>query len=874
MGAVKGEFGIMATKKELKTWAVDYFAQTGYFNKGGVQVNSPGDGARIKLQGDDFKNNISRRRTERYTSASLATSAGAVISDSNNGPKMQGKYMMDCAFISAMYRAIGDTTNAAIYAAPVVFELNLVFGITDYLDTGNSINYQFSKMNFADTARWKVLFSGNDPSFGLAELGLKYFTAYDYCRPYFSAPEQAVADLWFYNLCNWQKLHIESIYADKFGTVNTDWLSGSTPWFETHSSGNNAGAALRTGWVDNGNQIPMYYGGPTCGNLKKYYFQNRTTNVSMFCFIIGLDQSDTTLIKIGKYVFKMMCCYSLHATGEHADFQRGYQDNATVPTPVYINGTTGKQETEKGFDYNLSIIGLMCKAAVIGIRCGDFELADYTTIKGLINGQNAAGATITTNATTDGTTPKGLKMSIQRACQYYKPLGSGNPGKYTTAIAPSLPGDSVRLIDGIESINATAGNADDAMFAMWFAEINQYYQDTEIETMANRKNVLSRPFANIPKSIGPSDVNTGVGNSTNGYMLQWGDRRLVESANYAITSVPQGLAINLSIVTSTTLGLTWTNPKDVDERYDTIEVEQSLSPTTGFSNIGTFTSGNPIITASMTATGLSANTTYYFRIRGKSLVGYSSYSAVINKTTSGGTPTVPASPTNLVATLISQTQIDLAWVDNSSNETGFKIYKSIDGGAFSLLTTTSANVITYSDSTVSAGHTYQYYVKATISGTDSLASNTVTKTITSVPTDFCREVGVVASTLKANDWLVGSGIAYTPDKAIDGDDTSFFSRYVSKFRSTRQGTDPIGLIITLAGIREIRSIVTVFGNLPLQSAFEIYTWNGSTWILANAYTNNTLRVVTLTVSLATNKILLQTKKSGYLECISLKALSI
>jgi len=38
-------------------------------------------------------------------------------------------------------------------------------------------------------------------------------------------------------------------------------------------------------------------------------------------------------------------------------------------------------------------------------------------------------------------------------------------------------------------------------------------------------------------------------------------------------------------------------------------------------------------------------------------------------------PAPPTAPSGLTATAVSQTQIDLLWTDNSSNETGFKIFR-------------------------------------------------------------------------------------------------------------------------------------------------------------------------------------------------------
>jgi len=89
----------------------------------------------------------------------------------------------------------------------------------------------------------------------------------------------------------------------------------------------------------------------------------------------------------------------------------------------------------------------------------------------------------------------------------------------------------------------------------------------------------------------------------------------------------------------------------------------------------------------------------------------------------------PAAPTNLSATAISTSQINLAWTDNSSTEDGFKIEQSTDNVSFTQIATVGANVTTYSNSGLNASTTYYYRVRATstLSG-DSNYSNTTQAT--------------------------------------------------------------------------------------------------------------------------------------------------
>ncbi|MBU0569010.1 fibronectin type III domain-containing protein [bacterium] len=85
--------------------------------------------------------------------------------------------------------------------------------------------------------------------------------------------------------------------------------------------------------------------------------------------------------------------------------------------------------------------------------------------------------------------------------------------------------------------------------------------------------------------------------------------------------------------------------------------------------------------------------------------------------------TIPAAPTNLIATAISSSQINLTWQDKSNNEDSFKIERKVEGETYSEIATVSANTTTYLDPGLSQGTTYCYRVKAYNSAGDSGYSN-------------------------------------------------------------------------------------------------------------------------------------------------------
>jgi hypothetical protein len=72
----------------------------------------------------------------------------------------------------------------------------------------------------------------------------------------------------------------------------------------------------------------------------------------------------------------------------------------------------------------------------------------------------------------------------------------------------------------------------------------------------------------------------------------------------------------------------------------------------------------------------------------------------------------PAAPSNLSAAAVSSQQVNLLWRDNSSNETGFFLQRSINGGSWTTVAKLAANTTAFSDRTVSKGTRYSYRVFA------------------------------------------------------------------------------------------------------------------------------------------------------------------
>jgi predicted phage tail protein len=213
----------------------------------------------------------------------------------------------------------------------------------------------------------------------------------------------------------------------------------------------------------------------------------------------------------------------------------------------------------------------------------------------------------------------------------------------------------------------------------------------------------------------------------------------IENATTLATVPTAPSALMLTNVTATSIKLNWTDNSTNETGF---EIERSLSSGSGFSNI---TTTAPDVTT-YTDIGLTESTTYYYRVRAVNSAGNSAYTPEKNATTLA---TVPPAPSSLVATASSDTQIDLSWADNSSNETGFEIERSLSSAfGFSNITTTAAGATTYTDTGLTESTTYYYRVRAVNSAGNSAYTsvmnattlNTTTTTTTTIPPQTTNQI--------------------------------------------------------------------------------------------------------------------------------------
>jgi transcriptional regulator CtsR/regulation of enolase protein 1 (concanavalin A-like superfamily) len=267
------------------------------------------------------------------------------------------------------------------------------------------------------------------------------------------------------------------------------------------------------------------------------------------------------------------------------------------------------------------------------------------------------------------------------------------------------------------------------------SQINLSWSDVANETgfKIERKTGSSGTYSEIA-TVGANVVsysNTGLAaNTTYFYRVRstnaGGDSGYSNEANATTqNSAPAAPSVLAATAVSTTqINISWTDNASNETGF---KVERKTGSGGTYSQIATV---NPDVTG-YNDTGLVATTTYYYRVRATNSIGDSSYSNEANATTSGP---IPAAPSNLTATSSSNSQINLAWTDNATNETGFKIErKTGSGGTYSQIATVGAGATGYSNTGLAAGTAYYYRVRATNATGDSAYSNEANATSLSAP---------------------------------------------------------------------------------------------------------------------------------------------
>ncbi len=244
------------------------------------------------------------------------------------------------------------------------------------------------------------------------------------------------------------------------------------------------------------------------------------------------------------------------------------------------------------------------------------------------------------------------------------------------------------------NLTATAGNAQVALG--WTASSGATSYNVK------RSTTSGGPYTTLASPTTTSYTDTGLTNATPYFYVVSAVNTSGESANSAQASAtPQAAPATPTNLTATAgnaqVALGWT----------------ASSGATSYNVKRSTTSGGPYTTlaspttTSYTDTGLTNATPYFYVVSAVNTSGESANSAQASATPQAA----PATPTNLTATAISTSQINLAWRDNANNEDGFMIERSVNGTNFTQIATVGVNVTTYSNTGLSTNTRYYYRVR-------------------------------------------------------------------------------------------------------------------------------------------------------------------
>jgi hypothetical protein len=179
---------------------------------------------------------------------------------------------------------------------------------------------------------------------------------------------------------------------------------------------------------------------------------------------------------------------------------------------------------------------------------------------------------------------------------------------------------------------------------------------------------------------------------------------ITATTSAAAPNAPSGLTA--SAVSASQINLSWTDNSSNETGFEVKRATDSA-----FTQSVVWIGG--IQGSTYSDTGLSASTTYYYKVRAEGATQDSAYSASASATTSASGDTIPNAPSGLNATVASSTQVNLSWTDNSSNETGFEIKRATDS-AFTQNVMWIGNIqgTTYANTGLNPSTTYYYRVRA------------------------------------------------------------------------------------------------------------------------------------------------------------------
>jgi hypothetical protein len=203
---------------------------------------------------------------------------------------------------------------------------------------------------------------------------------------------------------------------------------------------------------------------------------------------------------------------------------------------------------------------------------------------------------------------------------------------------------------------------------------------------------------------------------------------------------PTGLAFTIPTTGKKLVTVTWNDTSITETAF---VVQRSTNGST-WVDVGTIptplTADNTKGLRTFTDASSNGTTAYLYRVVAQNTVGYGgafpslTVTSVSDPLTVNAPAALPAAPTGLTGTLVFGPTSNLTWTDNASNEAGFVVERSSDGGStFTQVGVAPARAgtgaVSYADTTVAGGTNYAYRVAAVNVAGQSAYSNTASVSV-------------------------------------------------------------------------------------------------------------------------------------------------
>ncbi len=407
------------------------------------------------------------------------------------------------------------------------------------------------------------------------------------------------------------------------------------------------------------------------------------------------------------------------------DFSSGFANSSGVLTyngSAKINGTSAELTdgggNEAGSVFSTNAVDVTKFSNQFTFQLTNPNADGFTfTIEG--DGPTALGPTgggLGYGPDAPGGTP-GIAKSVAVKFDLYNNSGEGtdSTGEYTDGASPTTPDIDLSTT----GINLHSGDVFQVVMSYDGTTLNVTITDTTTNASASQAYTV-----NIPQVIGSNTGYVGFTGGTGGStavqnILTW----TYSPTASTLPAAPSNLTG--TVISGSEIDISWTNNANnatnflIDRSTDGVNFSQIAS-----------------VSATVTTyhdTSLSPGNTYYYEVEASNAAGNSAFSNVFQ----ASTVTPPAPPTNLTATNITTTEVDLSWTDVATNATGIKILKQLGSNSSQVIVTGLAPTTTSYDITgLTPGSPYIFEVDALNSngpsGATTIAVDTLPGQVTGV----------------------------------------------------------------------------------------------------------------------------------------------